>query len=476
MNKLFIKTSVLSISLLTVMASAAVSPALAKIKQAFPGVDITLVKLILTIPSLLIIPFSLLSGWLARRMSKKHVLLLGLFIYLLAGVAGGFAKSVPQLLIIRAIFGIGAGLIIPLSTSIIADLYEGPQRVKMMGYSGSVSHFGGVIFILVSGWLACVNWRYSFLVYSLSILVILTVIFWLPALSSKRPSTSVKSRLPGQVFLCGGLGVLVMISFYAAPTNLAMFIENQPRMYVSSSPLFKDKQELLSHLAQGTVSEVTQRSFKENGIILSRNANLAVKEPGQAWSIIDGNKRYIVKKEAEKLVIYTERLGRPGIAGYLLSTMTLVGVGSGIILSWLMRLFGPFSATVGLASMAAGYALLGSSVSLLGVFFGMLCIGFSSGILMPLLLLRVARITPQMQRAMAMAVVSIGVYLGQFLSPVVLKAAGSILLFGQDPFRAQFNFLFFGLAVATIIGFVIAFINIKNPKLGDSGSEGLKIH
>ena len=48
MNNLLVKISILSISLLTVMAPAAISPALAKIRQAFPSADITLIKLALS--------------------------------------------------------------------------------------------------------------------------------------------------------------------------------------------------------------------------------------------------------------------------------------------------------------------------------------------------------------------------------------------------------------------------------------------
>ena len=140
MNDLLVKTSILSISLLTVMASAAISPALAKISQAFPGTDPTLIKLILTLPSLLIVPFSLLGGWLATRMKKKQILLIGLVIYFLGGVGGGLANSVPQLLVIRALFGVGVGLIIPLSISLIADFCQKEERARIMGLSGSVSH------------------------------------------------------------------------------------------------------------------------------------------------------------------------------------------------------------------------------------------------------------------------------------------------------------------------------------------------
>jgi MFS family permease len=381
MNKLLVKSSILSISLLTVMASAAISPALAKIFQAFPGVDPTLIKLVLTLPSLLIIPFSLLCGWLVKRMPKKYILLVGLVIYFAAGVGGAFAQTVTQLLIIRAIFGMGVGLIIPLSTSLIADFYEGIERTKVMGYSGSVSHLGGVIFLLVSGWLACISWRLAFAVYGLSLLILLMILLWLPEPQVTKSAGLVKSKLPLAVYICAVWGALMMIAFYAAPTNLAMFID-------------------------------------------------------------------------------LEKIGRPGIAGYLLSAMTIVGVVSGIFLSQLMRRVGVYCASVAILSMAVGYGLLGVTASLTGVIISMLCIGFSSGVLMPLLLLEVAKNAPNTARAFAMAVVSVGVYLGQFLSPVALKIVSN--LFGKgNVFRQQFNFLSFGLGVATVVALAMA---IKNRK------------
>ncbi|MBN1913789.1 MAG: MFS transporter [Candidatus Omnitrophica bacterium] len=467
MKKFLIRASILSISLLTVMASAAVSPALAKIKQAFGNVDITLIKLVLTIPSLLIIPSSLIGGWLAGRMNKKYLLLIGLVIYALGGIGGGLARNITELLIIRAFFGIGAGLIIPLSTSLIADFYEGIERAKMMGYSGSVSHFGGVIFLLLSGWLACISWRYAFFVYALALVIILMILFWLPETQSRQSSGAVKTKLPAGIYICAILGALMMIAFYAAPTNLAMFIENERTMYTSQAPLFQSKEELQRNLEKGTVSDGLRESFKNNGIVLSDKAKLALQEPGKAWSITDKNKKYIVRREKDGLSINTEKIGRPGIAGYLLSAMTLVGVVSGIILALLMRLFRSFCATIAIASMAIGYWALSMSTSLFSVLIAVLCIGFSSGVLMPLLLLEVARLASGPARAFAMAVLSVGVYLGQFASPIVLKWTGSLSK-GTDVFRQQFNILAISLALATLVSLIIAIKDRNKPVMAGS--------
>jgi MFS family permease len=458
------KLSILSISLLTVMASAAISPALAKISQAFPAADRTLIKLVLTLPSLLIVIFSLLCGWLASRTKKKYILLTGLVIYFFAGAGSAFARTVPELLLIRGLFGIGAGLLIPFSTGLIADFFVKEERTKMIGLSGSVSHLGGVIFLLLSGWLACISWRYAFAVYGLSGPIFLMVLFWLPEPVYKKAAGPQKVKLPAEVYICALLGGLMMVAFYAAPTNLAMFIESEIKIYTSQTPLLGTKAELQRSLVPGVVSSAFQDAFFKSGIQLSDKAVLAVEEIGKKWTIVEGNKKYIMKKEKDGMVVYTERLGRPGIAGYYLSIMALVGVFSGIVLAVLMRWFGTFIPAVGIGSMAAGYALLGTTSSLSGALVAMVCIGFSSGVLIPLLLLHAAKTVAETSCAFAMAVLSVGLYFGQFISPVILKWLGSLIGSG-DMFRQQFHVLALGLGIAACVGVMVGFKNAKQAKI-----------
>ena len=78
----------------------------------------------------------------------------------------------------------------------------------------------------------------------------------------------------------------------------------------------------------------------------------------------------------------------------------------------LLKMFGPFCASFGIASMALGYWLLAYSVSLSSVLVAIVCIGFSSGVLMPLLLLKTVKLAPETSGAFVMAIVSIGIYLG----------------------------------------------------------------
>src|SRR5699024_9752143 len=160
-NKM-LKPTIISISMATVMAGAAISPALGLIAKAFPEASPTMVKLILTAPSIMIIPFSFLSSYLTSIIRKRTILMIGLLIYLIGGLVPQLVSSIEVLLGLRLILGAGVGLVMPLSMSLINDYFEGKERTKMMGYNSAFSNFGGIITMLLAGWLATFGWRTPF--------------------------------------------------------------------------------------------------------------------------------------------------------------------------------------------------------------------------------------------------------------------------------------------------------------------------
>ncbi|MBN2302822.1 MAG: MFS transporter [Lentisphaerae bacterium] len=458
-----LKIAVLSLSLLTIMAAAAVSPALAKIKAAFPDVGKTVIKLTLTLPALLIIPFSLISGWLAAKWTPRKTLITGLIIFCIGGMGGGLAANITQLLAFRAVLGIGVGLIMPLSTSLIADLFEGDERTKMMGLSGSVSHFGGVIFLILSGWLACISWRAAFAVYALGFLSLALTLTRLPEWQKKRAQTGDSFQLPGAVWTCSLLGALMMIAFYAVPTNMALFIEDEESLLMVQTPLMESREQLAESVQTGVLPETTIKTLAEKGITLQGKISIAEEEQGKRWIITDERRSYIVKKNDEGLAVCKTRLGRPAVAGLALSTMTLAGVISGIILAFMTKIFKRLLPAVTIALMGVGFWLLNSAESMTIVFAGVSCIGLSSGFMMPMLLLQVSKAAAPAARAFAMAIVSSGVYLGQFVSPIILEKAG--LMAGNSSIRSQFGLLAIFLGASAAVALVLAAFKKGDPAM-----------
>ncbi|MCZ2259678.1 MFS transporter [Sporosarcina sp. G11-34] len=221
-----LKPTILSIGMATVMAGAAISPALGLIAKAFPEASPTMIKLILTAPSIMIIPFSFLSSYLTSKLPKRTIILIGLLIYLVGGIGPQIATSIEVLLLFRLILGAGVGLVMPLSMSLINDYFQGKERTKMMGYNSAFSNLGGILTMLLAGWLATFGWRVPFNVYFLGLFILILVFFYLPKGELQKPrKNEKKTRLPLAVFgyalAMGG----IMLAYYSIATNIAIYLE-----------------------------------------------------------------------------------------------------------------------------------------------------------------------------------------------------------------------------------------------------------
>jgi MFS family permease len=85
------------------------------------------------------------------------------------------AGTIGQLIAVSALLGIGAGIIIPFSTSLVSMFFSGKERTRQYGYVSAITNITLVIATAIAGWLADVQWRLPFLVYLLPILSILLV-------------------------------------------------------------------------------------------------------------------------------------------------------------------------------------------------------------------------------------------------------------------------------------------------------------
>ncbi|MCY6371412.1 MFS transporter [Clostridium ganghwense] len=227
--KKLLKITVLSISFLIIMGGSGVSPALGNISEAFPTTRPTLIKMILTLPAIILIPFSVLAGKLTSVMKKRKILIIGLVTYIIGGLGGGVANSIYILLFFRGILGIGLGLIMPFSTSLIADFFVGEERTKMMGLSGAVANLGAMLSNLAAGWLATINWRYSFSIYFIAIVVLILIITALPEPHHIAGEDKGKQKhvITTEVYIIAFFGFLLNIAFYAVTTNISIFIRDE---------------------------------------------------------------------------------------------------------------------------------------------------------------------------------------------------------------------------------------------------------
>lgn len=159
-----------SISAVVSLPGLAISPILGDLNKVFPHTTDLEIQMLTSLPSLLIIPFVLLSGRLSVSRDKTKLLVAGLSIFFLSGVACFFAQSMWLLILISCILGIGAGMAIPLSTGLVVDYFTGDYRIRQLGYSSAINNLTLVLATVLTGYLADVNWHLPFLVYTLPVI------------------------------------------------------------------------------------------------------------------------------------------------------------------------------------------------------------------------------------------------------------------------------------------------------------------
>jgi len=106
-----------------------------------------------------------LYGKFSDIIGRKPVMLLGIALFLLGSVLCGVAWSMPSLIVFRAVQGLGAGAVLPMSMTIIGDLYSIAERSKVQGYVASVWGVSSVVGPTLGGVFSdYLSWRWIFFV------------------------------------------------------------------------------------------------------------------------------------------------------------------------------------------------------------------------------------------------------------------------------------------------------------------------
>ena len=380
MNRM-LKPTIISIAMATVMAGAAISPALGLIAAHFSEADPVLIKLVLTVPSLMIIPFSFLSSYLTKKISKRSIVLLGMAIYVISGVGAQFSSTIEILLAFRFLLGAGVGLVMPLSFTLISDHFEGKELTKMMGYNTAFSNIGGIVTMLLAGFLASFNWYVPFNVYWMGLGIFMLVFFFLPFNEPiKQDKGAKKVKMPLSVFGFALAACGVMLAYYAVATNMALYLEQS-------------------------------------------------------------------------------KLGGSQTAGLVISFTTVGGMVTSLTLVRLQFLFKNFLMSAALLSMGIAFGILAMSHSVPVILISVCMIGFGQGIIFPLINdIVLGDVNPAISDRV-ISIVSSMIYVGQFLSPVVLDSIGRMA--GHADIRFQYGVLAAGLLVSVAVMMVVKLVRRK---------------
>jgi len=223
-----VKAATLSIIILEYSISLT-TPVLGAMASAFPDVSPELIKQVQSMPSLTMIPVALLVGQLEKVMKKRTMLMIASLLLFIGGIAPVFGGGIYFILLCRAIFGMGRGIVFPFAMSYIIDLFEGQERDILMGLRSTTGNIAGIVFQQLGGFLATIHWRASFWGFLLTVPFILLIYFKLPEPEKRTKADASTSKASGR--LTGSTWLLIIINFflmffaYTFITNMAIVIE-----------------------------------------------------------------------------------------------------------------------------------------------------------------------------------------------------------------------------------------------------------
>lgn len=129
--------------------------------------------------ALLLAALLLAAGAAGDRFGRRKVFAIGTALFALASIWCGLAQSALELIMARALQGVGGALLVPNSLAIISASFDGTERGKAIGTWSGATAITAAIGPVLGGWLVDqVSWRAVFFINVPLAVVILALTFW----------------------------------------------------------------------------------------------------------------------------------------------------------------------------------------------------------------------------------------------------------------------------------------------------------
>lgn len=157
----------------------------------------------------------LFAGSWGDRFGRRRLLVIGLTIFLVSATLSAAVTSPWQLIVLRALTGVGSALAMPAALALTFDVVAEPSRRTAVGIIGATQAVGSLLGPIVAGSLLLVfSWGSAFLSVVPLLIVALVLVLW------KVPADSQREENPASLDLLGATltGVVGVSFLYAAVT------------------------------------------------------------------------------------------------------------------------------------------------------------------------------------------------------------------------------------------------------------------
>jgi EmrB/QacA subfamily drug resistance transporter len=194
-------------SSMAMIDSTAVNVALPALQAGFEA-TVAEVQWIVESYALFLAALILVGGSLGDRFGRRRIFACGVAIFALSSVWCGLSPNVNQLIIARAIQGIGGALLVPNSLAIISASFPDSQRGQAIGTWSGFTAITSALGPVMGGWLVeNITWRWIFFMNIPLAAMILSILFW--RVPESRDEESARLDVWGAALGTLGLGTIV---------------------------------------------------------------------------------------------------------------------------------------------------------------------------------------------------------------------------------------------------------------------------
>ena len=195
-----------------------------------------------------------LYGKLSDIYGRRRIYVIAMALFLLGSVMCGLANNMTQLILGRALQGLGAGGIQPLAFILIGEMFNLRQRAKMQGLFSGVWGFSSIVGPLLGGYIVDkFTWHWIFYINILPGLLAAALVAFAwqeQAQSHERPkvdylgaallTSSIVSLLLGLMDF-GSIGSWSLISLAVVLFAALVWVESRSADPILPLPLFRDR-------------------------------------------------------------------------------------------------------------------------------------------------------------------------------------------------------------------------------------------